>query len=423
MKILTCLLLMFITCILIPVSSFSQKHFLPGYVVDARNDTIKGLIDYRNWNRTPKEISFKAGVDSKEFDYSPNTIKKFGVENEIYVSGIVSYDDSPFYDSQLSVMEESLNRIDTVFLQLLAVGEKSLYYFKDKNKKEHFFIMQNGNYELLVYRKYLETVEGIVYNKTNEIYKGQLTVYFQDCPLVRQKINSSTYSKNAFIKLFDEYYSGKGDQMAYKADLSKFRMESGLIAGISLANIRFKGDKSFTSLINADFHTSVNPVLGGFVNIVFPRTGGNLSFNNELIYTSFKFTGHYFELTPDDHNIYTFTDNSIAYSYVKLNNLLKLNIPFGKLSIFINGGISDGIVLSSTNYKRTESHVYSIVDVDERAALAKTRNWEKGYVAGMGTSFGRYSLEFRYEHGDGMSGFMLLNSPVTRFYLLARYKF
>ena len=54
-----------IICIFKSTNSYSQTNFETGYVIELNNYTIKGSIDYFNWNYIPKRITFKALSDSK----------------------------------------------------------------------------------------------------------------------------------------------------------------------------------------------------------------------------------------------------------------------------------------------------------------------------------------------------------------------
>ncbi len=40
-----------LTALILVIASYGQKNYLPGYIVTAANDTMKGYIDYRNWKK------------------------------------------------------------------------------------------------------------------------------------------------------------------------------------------------------------------------------------------------------------------------------------------------------------------------------------------------------------------------------------
>jgi hypothetical protein len=121
-------------------------------------------------------------------------------------------------------------------------------------------------------------------------------------------------------------------------------------------------------------------------------------------------------------NIYTNTYSSIGYSYFTINNLLKLKFPVNKIFLYINGGFSNGITISETNYLRVESHVYSVNSISE-SKLNNARKWERGLLLGLGSDFRNLSIELRFERSDGMSSYLELTSPVIRCFCILGYKF
>ena len=139
--------------VLLSKSCFSQKNYLPGYVVTLTGDTVHGNIDYRNWDKNPRIISFKPSAGDEIIQYPVTGIKKFLVLDEMYESAIVRAETSPYQFDQLNFDKELKFRTDTIFLQAVIEGEKSLYYYKDKNAKEHFYIKSGQEFELLVYKK------------------------------------------------------------------------------------------------------------------------------------------------------------------------------------------------------------------------------------------------------------------------------
>jgi hypothetical protein len=408
-------------CILNISNSYSQKNFKSGYIVDIQNDTIKGTIDYRNWDKSPKAIVFKNSADSKVNIRTPKNIQSFGVAGERYVAGIVTVDKSGDRESDLTETENLKYKTDTAFLQVLVDGSKSLYYLKDENSKTFFFIWQNGIFVPLEIIKFLEKGDGAYYIQTKEKFKGQLIFYLQDCPSIQKSISNVIYSKNGLIKLFNEYYKCTQKEMLYQPELEKIKLESGITGGISITKIEFIGDDFFLPLIDSDYPLSKNFAIGGFCNIILPRTQDRLIIRNELLFTTYKVKG--FNLDSNDPNIYTNTYTSIGYSYIKLNNLIRFRQRVKNLYLFVNGGISNGVSVSETNRLRAEAHVFSVNSILEKEALINSKKWERGYIIGSGAEFKKLSFEVRYEKSDGMSTYPLLSSPVKRYYFILGYRF
>jgi hypothetical protein len=125
-----------------------------------------------------------------------------------------------------------------------------------------------------------------------------------------------------------------------------------------------------------------------------------------------------------NENNYTKTTTEIGYSYLKINNLIRFKYPVGHLSIFLNGGISNGFALSETNYKKDVSKYYSSTEkVVEGTAIPETRKYEQGLILGTGVKYNKLSFEVRYEKGNGMSDYLDLSAKTKRFYFLAGFRF
>ena len=39
--------------------AYSQENFVAGSIIKLNGDTVKGYVDYRNWERNPNQIKFK----------------------------------------------------------------------------------------------------------------------------------------------------------------------------------------------------------------------------------------------------------------------------------------------------------------------------------------------------------------------------
>ena len=148
---------------------FAQKNFQPGYIINNSGQKIEGFIDYRKWDRNPDKISFMVTMEGEPITYSPLDIKSFYVKDEMsyylkdemYISAIVDIDKSPYSISELTQDFNGKFEKEVVFLSLYIQGAYNLYYYKDENKKIHYFINNQGNeIEELIFRKYLKIIEG-----------------------------------------------------------------------------------------------------------------------------------------------------------------------------------------------------------------------------------------------------------------------
>ena len=122
-------------------------------------------------------------------------------------------------------------------------------------------------------------------------------------------------------------------------------------------------------------------------------------------------------------NVYTDYNIDFGESYIKVNNMLRYSFPLNNFRIFINGGISNGISISETNFVREERNQLGDVTIYEYKALERTRKHEMAFFAGFGLKYNRFSLETRYERGNGMSLYNSLLSETARYYVIIGFLF
>ena len=162
-------------------NSYSQKNYLPGYVINEMGDTILGYIDYRNWERNPHEVGFKQKIENESTYYLPTEITEFGVLDEIYVSGIVNAEISPRDTREFQYNSDPILKNDTAFLQTLIRGNKSLYFYKDFFGYDNYYIQQDSSFVLLIHKKYLQNHEDKIIITENKYYLSQLFEYLNEC--------------------------------------------------------------------------------------------------------------------------------------------------------------------------------------------------------------------------------------------------
>jgi len=112
--------------------SYSQQNYLPGYIIKKNKDTINGTIDFRDWDKTPDEIKFKSNTINNPVAYKPLDIIEFGVEDQIYSSGIVETEVTKLSTNELKTSTQLNIKIDTTFLQVLIRVIKNYFTIKQR---------------------------------------------------------------------------------------------------------------------------------------------------------------------------------------------------------------------------------------------------------------------------------------------------
>jgi hypothetical protein len=98
---------------------------------------------------------------------------------------------------------------------------------------------------------------------------------------------------------------------------------------------------------------------------------------------------------------------------------MQIKFPVKKKYYFVNVGISNGYGFKETNSLVIKTKAYE----NYYKAIAETRKWEVGLIAGGGIGGRRFSYEIRGELANGMSALSELSSFSERIYFLVSYTF
>lgn len=410
-KIFKSLLLLILTTFL-SLNAYSQQNLMTGYVVTLQGDTLHGLIDYPKWDKNPDKILFIQENQTSPTIYQPTQIKSFQVNDEIYVGAIVKTIITSRNTDDLQPDKE-VTKIDTTFLQTIIEGPKSLYYCKNKFGIENFYIKQDGQYELLVYAKYLTGPEKKI--RENKKYIGQLSVYFSNCPSLFAKIKLLKYSKESLKNIFVSYYHCTKTSYRFIKKKEGISIELGVLVGLSATSLTFQGTSlNEQYLTKISYPQSFDPALGFSLDLVLHRGLKRWSINNEFLHSQYEFAGDY---QQPSYN--TTTHIELDISYISMNNLIRYNYPIKNWFLYVNAGISNGSVTSATNYKRLEN----VLGVTEGSALSYIRQHEFGYILGVGGRLKKYTFEIRYKKADGITNTLDLSSTTKRYFVLLGYRF
>jgi len=400
-------------------STFAQKNIQPGYIVNLSNDTVRGFIDYKNWDKNPDKIDFYTSAETAATEYQPVQLKSFAVSGETYVSAVVEMDDSPYRTEDLKEGIKYNIITDTVFLLTLVKGEKSLYYFMDNKAKVHFYIPGSKGFELLLFKQYLRRDEITGDLKVAKIvtFAGQLNLYLQDCSSIGTKLKLLKYERKSLVNLFQYYYDCTQKKMLTQNTAVSRTHEIGVLTGVSFTSLKYLSGMPY--LTDADFPVSTNFSAGLFYNILFPRNFGRLSISNEVLYNSFLTECYY----TDDNN--TAVTTRIGLSYIIMHNMVQYKFPMAKADFFLKGGVSVGFGFNETNYQKFDETLSQ--RPSEGEAFNKMSKAYLGVNVGMGLDYKKFTLQGRYVLGfnksDFTASYTAVNSRTNIGYILLGYEF
>ena len=374
--------------VIISQTSFSQKNYLEGFVINMKGEKISGLISYKNWKQNPYKISFKENKNSQVIFYSPLQIKEFKVKDEIYKSAIVDKEISSRVTHDLDDHPRLHLKKDTIFLQTLIEGDKSLYYLKDKKNKAHFYIKEDNTYKYLRHKTYLRKKNGKEEIGEVKEYLGQLGAYLNDCPSLYKKLSSTKYERESIEKLFKFYYDCTHSDVSFKKERERMKFRFGVLAGMSLIKLEFinkelSSNSGYSYLSKIDIPVSLDPLGGVSLNIILPRNLRNWSLHSEVLLMKYSGSDILYKLNTNNQTYKAKT----AYVRIKTNLMARYQYPIGKsMELFANVGMVYGQIIQ--NNSKGNPIFFPV-----KHQISAT--------GGFGIYVKKFSFELRHERGNG----------------------
>ncbi len=399
---------------------FAQKNFLEATVTFTNGETVKGMVDYRNWARHPKDIHFGKNENLIK-EYTAKDISRLTVNNDTYISSIVSSRIESNMTDGLTYKKEIQLQSDTTFLLALVEGKKSLYYFRNDFATDNYYIKTEKGIELLEYHRYLQQVNQHDKLRENKKYMLQLKNYLSDWSGVSNRLKEVEYKSEDLKNLFLDYYEATSKEPDFVQRKEKVKAKFGIVAGGGVSKIKFNASSGFVHLRNGEFPVVPTYVFGASVRLIFPRHLERLQVQNEIVYTTSTYEGNYYD--DQGNGRYVNYDTTIGVGAVKINNMFRYRLGVKEKGVFFGAGISNGFLFETKNELNKESFLLAEPINTTEKALSEFSKHELGLLAGIGYQIKGFSLECRYEHGLGMSPFTGLASPVEKIYLQLGYSF
>jgi hypothetical protein len=383
-KLLFAILLFSITVI----NSFSQQNFVKGYIVTNTGDTLQGTIDNKDWLKNPTSISFKHDINNKSEKKTPLHIKSFYVSenNEFYESHKVSIDLSPYEDKKIleAGITTETNFVvpdTTLFLRVLVKGSATLYYFTDKEKKQHYYFSKKGNSAVdeLILQKSVFFKNSVKYIGENKIYQTQLT-FLNECSTIKD-YSTVSFTADDLERFFKKYNHCVGDKAVTSEKKERNSTEISLMGGVSSTTIKQIAPSGITQ--------NLSPIVGIGIDYVIPRNRNRWRIGAEAFLQN---TGQ---------------KNKNSTSFVKINLLFKYQI-------LANQGIRP-YILAGYGFGKPLSADY--VNLSNNFFINAS-----GFLAGFGLTKNRLSFEIRAESTEGMMNWLYGAYDAYNYNLFLKYQ-
>jgi hypothetical protein len=293
----------------LPFVALSQANYKPGYVLKLNGDTLKGYINYREWDITPGSVEFKSSVaDKQPVKFFPATIRGFdvtGLDTYLTYIGPVSMDKNVFPD--VASEYDTSVATDTVFLQFKYKGTPVSLLEQEDGLKPRFFVMEDGQAPIeLKYYRYLAG-DNSTSIRTLETYKQQLA-------LLAQKYNSTNTTLMSYIERTNFNSSSLRDviKQINNDKRKSSSLSTRLFVGLALNRYdsRFEGLSLFANRPSVDY----SPRLSVGADLFRNAQTQKFFFRAELSFTRVKTRFYDSDLSP-----FLLTVNEYKFNFEQYN--------------------------------------------------------------------------------------------------------
>jgi hypothetical protein len=322
----------------------AQVNFKDGLVVLKNGDTIKGQIDYRNWEVNPTKVRFKNSLSDSL--YSAQQLLSFEITGEDkYQSALISKDMRPIDITGINIMgDDEMLVTDTAFLRVVVMGG-NVSLFELIDHKRHFYIQENFNSkpEELIYKKYMNEDKTHISEKA--IFRNQLNRLANSYKVagLDSKIERCGYTLKE-LRAIIRVINGEDINSATETEKKKKEPLQVMIGGgAQYYSFSFGGNND--KYTRFQFQNEIAPVVSAALDVFGGRNAQKLAIRFQLSYTQMKYDGTYEATT-------TLLRRTQKFSYqIKQNNITP---QVAVLYHFVNqkkfrlyGGISMAFTFSS----------------------------------------------------------------------------
>ncbi|TPE43489.1 porin family protein [Pontibacter mangrovi] len=412
-----------LTFLFICTCTFAQKSFRPGFVIQ-NGDTIRGYVDYRGAMRSATVTTFKPNENAAEQSYTPQDIEAYGFLAEQKLYEVL----------EVPVAPDSLQQV-RVFLEALVKGPASLYYFRDAEQRNRFFLKKEQEplteltYDVLEHR---DKQTGKKYNVWVKSYAQAMTLAFADCPKINthrlEKLRFTTEALAGITRDYNQCVAPQSKQLEGQIKRPVFTF--GPAATYTFSTFKLKGQRH--AIAQADYKDE-GPGFGGGLtaNITVPKLNEKLSLQVDLLYMPFKQVAS-FTYGNTDGMVYGYEydyDVRFEADFLKLPIQLKYTYPNGKLRPYFSAGLANNFVLQATQEAIITDNYYADkprVNRQEPFGEDGFRKRTFGLTAGAGLQLpvgeNSMSLEVRYETNETSSAIKSLSAQAKHVYFMLSYR-
>ena len=262
----------------------AQSNYRKGYIISNAGDTVRGVIDYRQWKKNPEMIKMKMGLTSDETKtLTVSEISAFQVDQfDIYERAYILIDTTPEDLARLNQNSVYSAKADTVFLRILLKSKISLYEFVDE--KVHYYVREAGGDCIELMHNFSLTSDNRL-NKSIE-YKRQLAKLatgaenFDD---LYSTIERAEYTEKDITSILEKLNQQSKAITLYKTRTAKAQISTFVGSGLVFSAMRFKGPAA-PDVSKLSYSNSNQPLINIGFDLPMSRDRGKIVLRGALSY-------------------------------------------------------------------------------------------------------------------------------------------
>jgi hypothetical protein len=323
--------------LLASANALAQVSFQKGFIVNNDNTRIECLVKEKGKRKSLEQFEYRLDESSPIQIGTLASIAEFGVgSTQKWKRAVVKIDQSSDQLEQLTLSNEPIWKLDTVFLKVLVEGKASLYEFRHLGKAKAFFSVDNGQIEQLVYKRYYSSANLLSENKE---YLRQLK-----SKLVCREMTIDLdlkYELRALAAFFTDYNA------CHSSEVVVYKGERKLDLNLRLTpRLNFSSMSCFLntgiSTINQDFDQSLNVGYAAELELVLP-----FNHNKWSIFLEPGYRMYYDEVPGTNSNNGSKIDYTSLEVQIGLRHYFYLNSR-STSRIFVNLGAALDLPMSSS---------------------------------------------------------------------------
>ena len=374
-------------------AAFSQIRLDKDYIINNKDEKSEVLIKNEDWSLNPTNFIYKNSEDGSELTAKIENVKEFGVYNFSKYVRFTGPIDQSRDDLQDLGSEKNPKWLEqTVFLQQLAEGKRSLYSYN--NSKILRFFYEDGDTKItqLIYKRYLGENSSNIY--INNEFRSQLANSFAG-DVDGDKFDNLPYKAQSLTNLFKKYNLSDS---VLKSDSEKSSFNLYIKPGISFNSAKFQ--ISGGSDLDTDFESKLSPRVGVQLEFILPTRRNKWSVFVEPTYQTYKQESKNVGLSPA----------MIEYSSIELPIGVRYYMFLNKdAKLFLEGFVNVADFQIGENYI-----TYQIPGT----SAEKTYELQSQVTVGGGIGFSyknKYSVSARYSAKDLVIKYVFFKIPYNIF--------